>query len=345
MRICIGGKNNIAIAVCDYLTGRYPLSQISVIPAVNDLGVDSFQRSFRKYALHGGLKISSLEEIREWEDLVFISVEFDRIIDVGKFKSDKLFNIHLSMLPKYRGMYTSALPILHGERETGVTFHKIDRGIDTGDIISQRSLKIEDNETCESLLSKLYKAGAELVIETIDNVIGGTYSARPQPVKGSSYYSRNAIDYAHLHVDLNQTADYVDRQVRAYHYRAYQLPVVFGHPVMHTSFTTDKSTLPPGRIVSESDYVCRISTVDYDLLLFKDRLAELLDMAAKGDLRGLMDVPDIEYYVGEKETEHGTTLLMAAAMNGQSKTVKFLINKGFDPHEKNFDGLSAIDYA
>ncbi|MBO4340645.1 MAG: hypothetical protein J5835_04370 [Bacteroidales bacterium] len=344
MRICVGGKNEIAISVCEYLAGRFPVSQLYVVPARCDGGEDTFQRSLKKYALGRGITVTTLDEVCKWEDLVFFSVEFDRILDVRKFRSDRLFNIHLSLLPKYKGVYTSALPILNGDSETGVTFHRIERGIDTGDIIAQRTLKIEDEETCESLMSKLYRAGAALVIENIDRVILGKYSARRQPLRGSSYYSKSAIDYAHLEVDLNQTADYIDRQIRAYHFRAYQLPVVFGHPIMHAAFTTDKSSLPPGRIISESETMLRISTVDYDLLLYKDRLSELTCMAARGDVRGLMEVPDIEYYAHEKDNVHGMTLLMAAARSGQKEAVNFLLEKGFDPEEKDYAGISANHY-
>ena len=58
------------------------------------------------------------------------------IIKTKNFKSNKLFNLHFSLLPSYKGMHTSAFPILNGEKYSGVTIHKIDNGIDTGDIIA-----------------------------------------------------------------------------------------------------------------------------------------------------------------------------------------------------------------
>ena len=50
--------------------------------------------------------------------------------------------IFISLLPKYRGVFTSTNVILNNEKTTGVTFHKIDKGIDTGDIIGQKSFKL-----------------------------------------------------------------------------------------------------------------------------------------------------------------------------------------------------------
>ena len=53
------------------------------------------------------------------------------------FLNARLYNIHFSYLPAYKGMFTSALPIKNGEVDSGVTLHKIESGIDTGDIIDQ----------------------------------------------------------------------------------------------------------------------------------------------------------------------------------------------------------------
>lgn len=72
------------------------------------------------------------------DDLIFISLEFDKIVNPDLFKDARLYNIHFSLLPSYKGMYTSAIPILNGEEMVGVTFHEIDKGIDTGNIIAQK---------------------------------------------------------------------------------------------------------------------------------------------------------------------------------------------------------------
>lgn len=90
------------------------------------------------------MQIISLEEAYSIENLLLLSVEFDRIVQISKFLSDKIFNIHFSLLSKYKGMYSSVLPILHGERKTGVTLHRIRHGIDTGEIIAQEEVDIEE---------------------------------------------------------------------------------------------------------------------------------------------------------------------------------------------------------
>ena len=62
-------------------------------------------------------------------------------------------------------MYTSALPFINGESLTGVTLHKIDLGIDTGDIIGQKRIEILDTDTARSLYLKYIQYGTKLVIE------------------------------------------------------------------------------------------------------------------------------------------------------------------------------------
>lgn len=140
-KICIAGKNNIAVEITKYLKKKDDI-EILAIPNSADNGIDGWQKSFYKFCLENSIPIISLEEAHKIENLIFLSLEFDKIVKPYEFLSDKLFNIHFSLLPKYKGMYTSALPILNNEKETGVTLHKIDTGIDTGEIIAQRKIKM-----------------------------------------------------------------------------------------------------------------------------------------------------------------------------------------------------------
>lgn len=118
--------------------------EIVAILNQNDNGVNSWQPSFKDFCKKKRVQIISLEEAYSIENLLLLSVEFDRIVQISKFLSDKIFNIHFSLLSKYKGMYSSVLPILHGERKTGVTLHRIRHGIDTGEIIAQEEVDIEE---------------------------------------------------------------------------------------------------------------------------------------------------------------------------------------------------------
>ena len=162
MKICIAGKNDIACNSLKYLIEEININKedIVVLPNKTDEGINKWQKSLKRIAIDNNINvISDIDKLYNIEDLIFISLEYDKIIDVNLFKSKKLYNIHFSKLPSYKGMYTSAWPILNGENYSGVTLHKIDNGIDTGDIIDQLEFKIDINWTCRDLYFTYLKEG------------------------------------------------------------------------------------------------------------------------------------------------------------------------------------------
>lgn len=345
MRICVGGKNNIAVDVCHYLLEHFSSDVISVIPTKGDDGKDGFQRSLRKYAKERDIQIVSLEKIYEWDDLIFLSTEFDRIIRPEEFKSKELFNIHFSLLPQYKGCHTAAMPILKGEVLTGVTLHMMDSGIDTGDIIEQRKLLIDPNDTCRSLYLKLIDLGTKTVIENIDRIIAKGFNTYPQPYDNSTYFTRTDIDYANIRIDLNRTAKQIDRQIRAYSFRDFQMPCYEGKPIFYTEITNDKSVDKPGTLICEDDYLFRLATIDYDILLYKDRLAEIISFVRDGKIEELKKIKNLSRYIDEHEPTHGWTLLMIAAYHCQYEVVEYLTYLGSNINAINNQGTTVIMFA
>ena len=133
--ICIAGKNKCAIDCLTYLLKKYPDFKILALPNKSDDGNDTWQKSFKKFAQKNKVPITNLKSLYNKENLYFFSLEFEEILNTKLFKSKNLFNFHFSLLPKYRGCHTNYYQILNGEKNSGVTLHKIDRGIDTGMII------------------------------------------------------------------------------------------------------------------------------------------------------------------------------------------------------------------
>ena len=89
-------------------------------------------------------------------------------------------NLHASLLPKYRGAAPIQWAIAKGETVTGVTTMRIDAGLDTGDILQQRELRIAPEDTAETISPPLAAIGADLLIETLQGLQAGKIRARPQ---------------------------------------------------------------------------------------------------------------------------------------------------------------------
>ena len=103
-----------------------------------------------------------------------LSQEF---LDIPKHGS---VNIHASLLPELRGASPVQNAIIQNKEETGVTLMKMDSGLDTGDIISQSSIKIQPVDTTHSLLEKLSRLGAELLTRELEKWISGEMTQEPQ---------------------------------------------------------------------------------------------------------------------------------------------------------------------
>jgi len=274
MKICIAGKNEIATDCADWLLSEGLVSNNDLHVCFNksDTGMDTFQRSFRKYAKQQNLIEVSLDQLYDIKHLIFFSTEFDRIIKPSKFSSKRLYNIHFSLLPRYKGMYTSAWPLLNGERYSGVTLHEIDQGIDTGDVIAQLEFPIEDNDNCRDLYFKYISHGINLFKNNFLKIIEENYEAKKQPSCGSSYYSKSSINYSDLSIDLNKTAYEIRNQIRAFAFKEYQLPVVHGYRIISAEILSSSEKIKPGTVLLDSTSHIDIASIDYDLRLIKAML-------------------------------------------------------------------------
>ena len=280
--IIVAGKNNIACNVLKYLItkekekntfsfhgkGTYNKTKILALPNENDDGIDNWQYSFKKTALDNDIEIINLKDAYTIENSIFLSCEFDKIIKPNLFATDKLYNIHFSKLPQYKGMYTSCLPILFNEKQTGVTLHKIDKGIDTGDIIDQITFPILSEYVALDLYKKYTEFGFKIFINNINNLISGNYTCNKQPAENSSYYSLNSVDF-NSKIDYRKTAQQIKNQLHARSFIHFQLPKSKNISIIRAEIINCKSTGKIGEIVEENDEYIIINSIDYNVKLYK----------------------------------------------------------------------------
>ena len=144
----------------------------------------------KQYALEQGLKILQpanlkdpdfIEELRSLQADLQIVVAFRMLPEVvWNMPPLGTFNAHASLLPKYRGAAPINWAVINGDTETGITTFFLKHEIDTGDIIQQVRIPIEETDNVEIVHDKLMLLSGKLVTETVDNIIAGTVKAIPQ---------------------------------------------------------------------------------------------------------------------------------------------------------------------
>jgi len=123
-----------------------------------------------------------ISQLRELAPDVMVVVAFRMLPkEVWSIPTKGTFNVHASLLPKYRGAAPIHWAIINGEKETGVTTFFINEQIDTGEIIAQKSLRIHLEENTGQLSNRLEKLGAELALETLDLIASNQVKSSPQP--------------------------------------------------------------------------------------------------------------------------------------------------------------------
>lgn len=119
-------------------------------------------------------------------------------------------NIHASILPRWRGAAPIQRAILAGDRETGITIMQMDEGLDTGAILLQDRMAIEDDDTAQSVHDKLAAMGARMIVRALREEL----NAQPQDCAHATYAAK--ISKAEARIDWTRDALDICRQVRAF---------------------------------------------------------------------------------------------------------------------------------
>jgi methionyl-tRNA formyltransferase len=157
----------------------------------------------------------AMEQLRAWNPDLIVVAAFGQILrpEVLDLPAHGCINVHASLLPRWRGAAPIQACILAGDEESGVTIMKMDPGIDTGPMLSQKSLRLATDETGGSLFERIASLGAELLLETLPPYLRGELSPQPQPSEGATYAPMLKKEDGLL--DFNQPAIQLERRVRA----------------------------------------------------------------------------------------------------------------------------------
>jgi methionyl-tRNA formyltransferase len=160
---------------------------------------------------------------------VILSVNYLFLIERSLFSKAKLaVNIHGSLLPKYRGRTPHVWAIINNELKTGVTAHLIDDGCDTGDIIKQKEVVIESNDTGADILEKFNQLYIPLVDEILADYERGSILFLPQNNKNATFFGKRIPDDGRICWDWQR--ERIKNWVRA---QAYPYPGAFTYSEGH----------------------------------------------------------------------------------------------------------------
>ncbi len=195
------------------------------------------------------IRTEGVEDIKSLAPDIMITCAFGQILSKEILDIPKLgvYNIHASLLPKYRGASPIHYAILNGEKETGITIMKTDVGIDTGDTLLQRSLKIGDDETCGELFTRLSELGADCIEIALDMIKSGNINLKKQDEEGASY--TKMIKKEDSLIDFNASAESVVNFVRAYNPSPVAYTFYHGEPFKVYKARISDVKGEPGKVV------------------------------------------------------------------------------------------------
>jgi methionyl-tRNA formyltransferase len=158
----------------------------------------------------------SESEIRETNPDLILVAAYNQIIpkEILDIPKEGSFNIHPSLLPRWRGPSPIQFTILNGDKKTGVTIAQITEKVDAGPIIAQKEIVLEGEEAYPGLHNLLGELGGDLLTETIPKILKGEIKLKPQEEKSATY--SKMIRKENGRIDWKRTASEIERQIRAF---------------------------------------------------------------------------------------------------------------------------------
>ncbi|HEY59600.1 MAG TPA: methionyl-tRNA formyltransferase [Anaerolineae bacterium] len=158
-----------------------------------------------------------IENLRKLNPDVIVVAAFGQILPQAVLDLPEMgcINVHASLLPRWRGAAPIQAAILHGDQQTGVTIMKMDAGIDTGTILSQKEVDIFIDDTSDSLSKRLAELGANLLVKVLPKYVRGDIQTQVQDDDFATYAIMIKKEDGLLNFQL--TAKEIERKIRAYY--------------------------------------------------------------------------------------------------------------------------------
>lgn len=231
---------------------------------------------------------ANIEYLRQFEPDMIVVAAFGQILPKAILDMPKYdcINVHASLLPKYRGAAPIQWAILNGDEFTGVTIQRMDIGVDCGDMIAKKQIRIAEDETGGSLFDKLAEVGATLCVETMERIEKGNVEYIPQDHEQATHVSM--IDKELGNIDWTKPAVEIERLVRGLN----PWPSAFTHlnsktfKVWKAKVIAENSSMKPGTVCKVTKDSLEVQTGEGVLSLLEVQLEGKKRMEVDAFLRG-----------------------------------------------------------
>lgn len=166
-----------------------------------------------------------LDRLRALRPDLIVTADFGEILRASILSLPRIgvFNLHGSLLPRHRGAAPVAHAILAGDKVSGVTLFRVERGVDTGPIVSQRSIEVDEEETAGELESRLAALAGEVLDGVLERFAEGTFTETPQDERSATLAPKLRKDAALI--DWGRSA----RELAAWVHALNPWPLAYSH--------------------------------------------------------------------------------------------------------------------
>jgi len=302
-KVIVIGNGKLAVDCLRELSNHQQTTLLQVLYDPNHSSFSSLLKSFCDKNSIPSIPISKQVSCHTIEILKQLKPDFifniysdiilsEKVLDIPTIGA---INFHNGPLPMYRG-HGHTLPfwsIFNGETEYGVTWHFMDRGVDTGDIIAVNKFNIAHNETALGLNFKCMIEGKILFDKILDDLLTDNFKRIPQQGSSSRYLSTSIPNYGYLNLEWPYPK--IERFMRATDYRPYK-NLFFYAKVKYLNRSFIVNTFTPyhlgnhnyqtGEVVSFSDNYLRIATKDSIIDITETMYKEGFEVSIKDLVNG-----------------------------------------------------------
>lgn len=306
LKIIFMGTPAFAVPSLDalYKAGFEILAVVTAPDKPAGRGYKLHQSDVKKYAVANGIPVlqpTNLKSTEFLEQLRILNADLQVVVafrmlpeSVWDMPSMGTVNLHASLLPQYRGAAPINWAVINGEKETGITTFKLQHAIDTGNILLQQKMAIDDADNAGTVHDKLMNAGAELLVHTVTGLQNGSIKEINQATLAGNAAIHHAPKIYNdvCEIDWNKNTADVHNLIRGLspYPGAFTFLKDKRTKILQSAKEVGKSNVPAGSYVTDGKTYLKFATVDGFINVMRLKPEGKSEMTVEDFLRGKRDL-------------------------------------------------------